>query len=143
MLLRLSRSWIWAGINPVSAENFNPIRIVNIVSLLIIGVSVLQVPLGLRYWGSGGKYDIILAILTIALLTLVPLFNRQKAYTLAKLFIIAVYAGEVLLSCLLWRIDLGIQYFLLLGIFVCPFFFSEQESALLWLGTSLYCMSFI
>lgn len=143
MLLRISKAWIWAGINPASTDNFNPIRIVNIVSLLIIGVSLLQAPLALRYWQSGGQHELAIVFLTISLLTLVPVFNQQKAHTLAKLYLIAVYAGDILLSCLLWRIDLNIQYFLLLGLFVCPFFFSEQESALLWLGTLLYCLIFI
>ncbi|MFT4994451.1 MAG: adenylate cyclase [Paraglaciecola sp.] len=143
MLLRISRVWIWAGINPASSENFNPIRIVNIVSLLFIGVLLLQVPLALRFWQSGGLHELAVVLLTISLLTLVPLFNQQKKHTLAKLFLIALYAGDILLSCLWWRIDLNIQYFLLLGIFVCPFCFSEQESALLWLVFSLYCTLFI
>jgi len=143
MLLRISRAWIWAGINPASAENFNPIRIVNIVSLLIIAVSLLQVPLALRYLQSGGLHELGIVFLTISLLTLVPVFNQKKTHTLAKLYLIAVYAVDILLSCLLWRIDLNIQYFLLLGIFVCPFFFSEHESALLWLGTTLYTSIFI
>jgi guanylate cyclase len=143
MLSPILKAWLCSGVGQSSAENYNPIRITNTVSLLIIGVSLLQLPVALTFWQTGGNKELIIIFVTVTLLLFVPVLNNQGARTSAKLFLIAVYIFNIVVSCIHWQIDLNIQHFLLLGIFVCPFLFGEQEMRLVLVNTVLFACIFV
>ncbi|WP_339722392.1 adenylate/guanylate cyclase domain-containing protein [uncultured Paraglaciecola sp.] len=121
------KTWVNAGITPLASENINPIRLTNIVAILIIAVSLLQLPTALFFWDDAAWYELQIVLGTVILLTFVPILNTFKAYKTAKLFLILVYSIDIFLSCLLWQINLNIQYFFLLAVFICPFFFNNDE----------------
>lgn len=125
------KAWVNAGITPLASENINPVRLTNIVAILIIAVSLLQLPTALYFWDDAAWYELQIVLGTVILLTFVPIFNTYKAYKTAKLFLILVYTLDIFLSCLLWQINLNIQYFFLLAVFICPFFFNYDEKTVM------------
>jgi adenylate cyclase len=137
------QAWIWSGIDKTSLENFNPIRITNIIALLCIFVSSLHLPIVLYFVPQSGYQELLLIIISASLLTLVPVLNRLKAYLLSKLFLVIVFATYILISCLIRQVNLNIQYFFLLAVVICPFLFKETESGLMFLITLSFFVLFV
>tara|TARA_R110002167_G_scaffold5058_3_gene23752 strand:- start:1494 stop:2747 length:1254 start_codon:yes stop_codon:yes gene_type:complete len=135
--------WVNAGITRQSSENINPVRLTNIVAILVICVSILQLPTAIYFWDASAWYELQIVLSTVVLLTLVPILNTFKAYKSAKIFLISIYTLDIFLSCLLWKINLNIQYFFLLAVFICPFFFYEDEKNLMSVFLVSLCFLFI
>lgn len=135
--------WVNAGIAAQPTTNINPVRLTNIVAMLVICVSLLQLPTTFYFWNLTGWYELTIVLSTIALLTLVPILNAHHAFTSAKLHLILVYVFDIFLSCLLWKINLNIQYFFLLGVFICPFFFYKNERETMVLTQIFLCLLFV
>lgn len=125
------KAWVNSGIPSHPTGNINPIRLTNIVAMLVIFVSLLQLPTALYFWAESGWHETIMTVSTVILLAFVPLLNTLKASKLARTLLILVYVLNILISCLLWEINLNIQYFFLLAVFVCPFFFTVNERVLM------------
>jgi adenylate cyclase len=137
------QTWIWSGIDKASSEDFNPIRITNIIALLCISVSSLHVPIVLYFVPQSGYQELILIIISASLLTLVPILNRFQAYLMSKLFLIIVFATYILISCLIRQENLNIQHFFLLAVVICPFLFKETESSLMFIITLSFFLLFV
>jgi guanylate cyclase len=135
--------WVNAGITAKPSENINPIRLTNIVAILVICVSILQLPTTFYFWDEAGWYELKIVLSTIILLTFVPLLNTLNAHKTARLLLILVYTLDIFLSCLLWKINLNIQYFFLLAVFICPFFFYEKEKAFMSVVLINLCLLFV
>lgn len=134
MLKSLLKAWLWAGVAHCPNDNISPLRITNMMALIVIAVSVCQLPVALWFWHDGGDTEVAIVACTVTLLCLVPIINAWQAYTLAKLFLISVYIGDILFSSILWQINLNIHYFYLLAILFCPFFFYDNERRWMWLS---------
>ncbi len=124
MLNHALKLWVNAGLSLQRGESINPIRLTNIVAMLVICVSLLQLPTALFFANFS---EIIIVISTISCLLIVPILNRHHHYRTAKYWLIAVYVLDILVSCLLWQINLNIQYYFLLAVFICPFLFAPHE----------------
>jgi guanylate cyclase len=111
--------------------------------MLVICVSLVQLPIAFYFQNGTDRYELIIVLSTIILLTFVPILNAFNAHKSAKLFLILVYVLDIFLSCLLWKINLNIQYFFLLAVFICPFFFCENERALMGLILMSLCLMFV
>lgn len=135
------RAWVRAGISAQASENINPIRLTNIVSLLVIFVSILQLPTALYFRTETVWYELHIVLATVILLTFVPILNTLGAHKSAKLFLIMIYTLDIFLSCLLWKINLNIQYFFLLAVFICPFLFYPTEGR--WMAGILVMLSLL
>jgi guanylate cyclase len=61
----------------------------------------------------------------------VPLFNVLKAYKSAKTLLILTYVFNIFMTCLLWEINLNIQYFFLIAVFIFPFVFYQHERTMM------------
>jgi guanylate cyclase len=139
------KAWVNAGINPQAPENINPVRLTNIVAILVICVSLLQLPTAIYFWDGSAFYELQIVLCTIFLLLFIPILNTFKAHKSAKVFLILIYTLDIFLSCLLWKINLNIQYFFLLAVFICPFLFYEFEKSIIWMclvGLSLLFIGF-
>tara|TARA_R110000868_G_scaffold49144_7_gene158615 strand:+ start:1035 stop:2288 length:1254 start_codon:yes stop_codon:yes gene_type:complete len=143
MLKAALKAWINAGITPQASENINPIRLTNIVAILVISVSLLQLPTAFYFWDGSVWYELHIVLATVILLTVVPILNTLKAYKSARNFLILVYILDIFISCLLWKINLNIQYFFLLAVFICPFFFYEDEKIMMVLVLVSLCLIFV
>jgi guanylate cyclase len=137
------KAWVNAGITPQASENINPIRLTNIVAILVICVSLLQLPTAFYFWDDTGWYELLIVLSTVILLTLVPILNTLKVHKSAKIFLILVYTLDIFLSCLLWKTNLNIQYFFLLAVFISPFLFYENEKSIMLLVLMSLCLLFI
>ncbi|MGS2721311.1 adenylate/guanylate cyclase domain-containing protein [Paraglaciecola aestuariivivens] len=124
MLNLALKAWVHAGLSPQRSESINPIRLTNITALLVIFVSLLQLPTA--FYFSNYSEILIVALVVLALLW-VPVLNRQHAFHGAKYLLISVYVLDIFVSCLLWKINLNIHYFFLLAVFICPFLFAVHE----------------
>jgi guanylate cyclase len=137
------KAWVNAGIAPQNSENINPIRLTNIVAMLVIGVSLVQLPIAFYFQDGSEQYELYLVLSTITLLTFVPILNTLNVHKAAKYLLILVYVLDIFLSCLLWKINLNIQYFFLLAVFICPFLFYEKEQIVMTLVLLSLCLMFI
>ncbi|GAC18006.1 adenylate/guanylate cyclase domain-containing protein [Paraglaciecola arctica] len=137
------KAWVNAGIEPQSSENISPTRLTNIVAMLVIFVSLLQLPTAFYFWQESGWHETIMSVLTIILLTFVPLLNNLQARKLARALLILVYVSNISISCLLWEININIQYFLLLAVLVCPFLFAQNESFVMGILLVGLCLLFV
>ena len=95
--------WVNAGITRQSSENINPVRLTNIVAILVICVSILQLPTAIYFWDASAWYELQIVLSTVVLLTLVPILNTFKAYKSAKIFLISIYTLDIFLSFLFLR----------------------------------------
>jgi adenylate cyclase len=143
MLNTLLKAWLWAGVSHSTHDNISPLRITNMMALIVIAVSVCQLPVALWFWQDGGSKEVSIVVCTVCLLCLVPMLNARQAYLQAKLFLIGVYIGDILLSSMLWQINLNIHYFYLLAILFCPFFFYDNERFWMWLSILLLGALFV
>lgn len=143
MVKAMLKMWVNAGINPQSSKNVNPVRLTNIIAMLIICVSLLQLPTAFYFWNGSSWYELQIVLTTVIFLTFVPILNAINAHKSAKSLLILVYVLDIFLSCLLWKINLNIQYFFLLAVFICPFFFSENERRMMTLTLISLCLMFI
>ena len=126
MVTRILHIWIWCGISPSATNDINPTRISNILSLMIIFVLLLQVPTAIYYWNFGGLAKISLLLSHCVLLIFVPLLNWAQYQQLAKFTLIFIFISYIFWSSFIWQANLNVHYYLLLGIFVCPFIFGSQ-----------------
>jgi adenylate cyclase len=124
------KAWVNSGISSQSAENINPIRLTNIIAIFICYLFLLQLPTAIYFWNGTGRYEAYLKVLTVMLLSFVPLINTLKAHELARTLLVLAYVTNILISCLIWKTNLNIQYFFLLAVFVCPFLFNKKERLL-------------
>ena len=143
MLSRMLRIWIWSGLNPDITENINSVRITNIISLIIITILLMQIPFAFWFWNEGGHLKLPVLAIHICLFSLIPVSNKLNHQRLAKIAVVFIYINYIFISCLLWRVDVGIQYFLILGIFVCPFIFELDEAKWMWACILLFDAIFI
>jgi guanylate cyclase len=125
------KAWVNSGIPCHPTGNINPIRLTNIVAMLVIFVSLQQLPIIVYFWGISSWYQINLVVCTAILLILVPIFNVLKAYKSAKTLLILTYGLNILMSCLLWEINLNIQYLFLIAVFIFPFVFYQHERTMM------------
>ncbi len=130
MVTRLLHAWIWCGIPQNTTADINPTRISNIISLMVIFVLLLQVPIILYYWHFGGGYKVTLVVSHSALFCLVPLLNRTGLQREAKFILVGVFISYIAWSCFVWQANMNVHYYLLLGVFICPFIFNTQTIAM-------------
>jgi guanylate cyclase len=139
----LVHAWVWSGIESSNTDNINPIRMTNIIALLVILVAMCRLLRVSLFWHSNSRYEILLVVGSMLFMLLVPLINAQKAYQTAKVLLILSYSLIIVCSCLLWPINLNIQYYLLLAALICPFFFKPGEVKLMILMLVLLNLGFI
>jgi guanylate cyclase len=143
MLSRILRIWIWSGLNPDVTENINSVRITNIISLIIITILLMQIPFAFWFWSEGGHLKLPVLAIHICLFLLIPVSNKLNHRRLAKNAVVLIYVNYIFISCLLWQVDVGIQYFLILGVFVSPFIFESDEVKWMWAAIILFDTIFV
>ena len=137
------KAWVNSGITSQSSENINPIRLTNIVAIFISCLLLLKLFAAIYFWNGSGKYEAYVTVLTVILLSFVPLLNTFKAHKLARALLILVYVSNISIACLIWKADINIQYFFLLAVSICPFLFSKKEKILLTLLLVGLCFLFV
>lgn len=143
MLNAALKLWVRSGVDTHSVENINPTLITNVIALLVCIVLVMQMPIALWLWQENGNIESLMLAFHLLLLTFIPLLNRLKLPQQAKLTLIVTFTSYICLSCLLWVHDLDIQYFLLLGVFACPFIFEPHQKKYNKLSMLLFCIIFV
>lgn len=133
------RFWVWAGIQAHPHHHFSPIRLTNILSLLVLFMLLLQLPLALLHWQAGGQLKTLLIGAHLLCLPLVILCNLNRWHSLATLTLVIIYCSYILFSSLLWQVNLNTHFFMLLGISVTPLLFLPGKE--LWVGLCLALMS--
>ncbi|MCF2950245.1 adenylate/guanylate cyclase domain-containing protein [Paraglaciecola aquimarina] len=143
MFKAVLKTWIWSGIDPKSLTNINPIRLTNIAALFVIFVVLIQVPIAVYFWQESIYFELTIAFSSALFLSLVPILNQHKAHKLARSVLISTYALNILLTCMMWNINLNIQYFLVLAVLICPFFFDENEIVEMLTSIIILCALFL
>lgn len=110
--------------------NVDPMRITNALSLWLALVLVSQLPILLLHWLSTGQYLINALVFSLCLSIAVPLGNHFNRFQYSRALLLVSFGLYVCVSALVWEADLGTQYFLLLGVFTCPFIFFPHENRL-------------
>ena len=143
MITATFKAWVNCGISSQSQENINSIRLTNIIAIFICYLFLLQLPTAIYFWNGSGRYEAYLTVLTIMLLSFVPLINTLRAHVLARTLLVLGYITNILISCLIWKANLNIQYFFLLAVFVCPFLFNKKERVLVITLLITLCFLFV
>lgn len=136
-------AWQWSGIARESLENISAIKISNSISLWVVCALFMQLPVILNYWYVAGLPALVSISAGILGMLAVPVLNRFNHFFVARTVLITTYWAYVCAAALIWHIDVHIQYFLLLGIFVSPFLFYQWEHKQAWLFMGLFTLSFI
>lgn len=63
--------------------------------------------------------------------------------SLARVLLIVGYLSFISTAILLWEIDLSIQYFFILGLFVCFFVFEDSEKIFMWITLCIFSGFFL
>lgn len=71
------------------------------------------------------------------------LLSKLQSLNAARFVLIVSFTSYLCIAILLWDINLNIQYYFLLGIFVCLYFFNQHESISLWITLCIFCGLFI
>ncbi|MFT5542695.1 MAG: adenylate cyclase [Glaciecola sp.] len=61
----------------------------------------------------------------------------------ARLLLTIGFTSYLCIAILLWGVNLNIQYYFLLGMFTCLYFFKQHESIQLWITLCFFCGLFI
>ncbi len=71
-------------------------------------------------------------------------FLTKLAYfELARWLLILTYISYLFSAILLWKINLNIQFYFLLGMFACLYFFHQSETKQMWVTLCVFCGLFI
>jgi adenylate cyclase len=143
MISATFKAWVNSGITSQSSENINPIRLTNIVAIFINCILLLKLFLVIYFWNESGGYEVYMTFLTVILLSFVPFLNTLKAHNIASTLLLLIYISNVSISCLIWEVNLNIQYFFLLAVFVCPFLFCKKERVLVIILLVGLCFLFV
>ena len=127
MLFQRLKPIFWAGIDLRDYDSISPIRIVNIIAILISMVLLLQFPLVVLFWEWTGLAVIVLSISHLLLFLLVPMLNYCGHFLLGRGLLMLTFISYISFSSLLWKCNLQFHYFLLIGLFVSPFIYFRWE----------------
>jgi len=64
-------------------------------------------------------------------------------FELARWLLILTYVSYLITAILLWKINLNIQFYFLLGMFACIYFFHQSETKQMWITLCIFCGLFI
>ncbi len=143
MLSHYLKMWVTAGTLAYPHENITPVRLTNIIALVIILVSLCQLPSALWFWQQQGQAQAIISLATIGSLLFIPVFNHISWYLFAKISLVVIYVCDLLLTTVLWQYNLYIHFFYLLAVMCCPFFFVAAERRIQWACIIFCCGLFI
>lgn len=143
MLKHYLKMWVAAGIANYPDENVTPVRLTNIIALVIILVSLCQLPSAIWFWQQQGQTQALITLATISTLISIPLINHLNFYITAKILLVVIYTCDLLLTSILWQYNLYIHFFYLLAVVCCPFFFTNREQRIQWSCIFLCCGLFV
>ncbi|WP_416304919.1 adenylate/guanylate cyclase domain-containing protein [Neptunicella sp. SCSIO 80796] len=129
-MLRTVSLWIKAGSQHSTLDTISPIRINNVVTLIFALTLCAQVPFMPAFWDQGGANQCLINLAAILLCIIIPLLNHLRQHLLARLALISIYSGYLILTALHLGAQANVHYFFLLGVFATPFIF-QVDSPLL------------
>lgn len=137
------RIWLRAGHQHSDRDSFCPIRIANVISLIMLLTLLLQLPASVGYWTQGGSGKALLIGVFACLTMLTPLFNHWQRHKLAVYWLSLIYFVYISASTLYLGNQSHVQIFLLLGILLLPTLFSRQTKLEIYLFQTTYALAFI
>lgn len=143
MWTRLLRLWIWSGIDLADRYDINGIKLTNTIALIATCVLAMQLPLAIGLLSPQGTFKLSALTCILFVLPVIPLLNRHGLLDQARGILIISYASYVCASSLAWSSNLNHHYFLLLGMYVCPFLFKPSEELKVWMGVGLFAGLFM
>ncbi|MDF2177724.1 adenylate/guanylate cyclase domain-containing protein [Aliiglaciecola sp. CAU 1673] len=143
MISACIKAWVWAGIDNNDRDNISPERLTNMIALLLMLVPVLHMPVHVAYWAQGGLWQIGNLLLHTVLCPFIPLANAKHRPGLAKVLLLLLFASLITTSSLYLGYSSANHFFLVLGIFICPFLFHSHQSSQLWLAIAGYLILFL
>jgi len=69
--------------------------------------------------------------------------SKLNLFELARCLLILTYISYLITAILLWQMNLNIQFYFLLGMFACLYFFHPRETKQLWITLCVFCGLFI
>lgn len=86
---------------------------------------------------------IISMLVHLSFFSSVFFLSKLNLFELARCLLILTYISYLSTAILLWQINLNIQFYFLLGMFACLYFFNPQETKQLWITLCIFCGLFI
>lgn len=139
----LFRHWTWAGIDPDSLNNISPVKITNLIALLCSLTLLAQLPLNLFFWSGGGKNHVLISLFHALALTIIPWLNSRQCFSLARFSLTSIYCSYLLSCSLNLQFHGDLHLFLLLGLFIAPFKYDENEQCHARLNMLVLLLAFV
>ena len=144
MFKQFVSQWIWSGIDRNLREReITPVKITNTIALVASLVLLMQIPVALLHYPSKGPDKLYAIFALVTVLGATPVLNRKHRFALARALMIGGYLTYIFYSSLALTENLNHHYFLLLGIFVCPFLFYRFEEHQVWPCILTFALVFI
>ncbi|WP_168171406.1 adenylate/guanylate cyclase domain-containing protein [Lacimicrobium sp. SS2-24] len=143
MLTSLLKTWIWAGISDNWHQDISPLRLTNLLALLVFIVLMMHLPLHLLYWSQGGDRQAIMLLLHCLITPLVPLSAQMGHPAIGRRILILCFASYITLSSLYLGHYSATHLFLIQGFVISPFLYQAHENKLIWLSVSTFLLLFV
>lgn len=90
--------------------------------------ALIQLPFLIIFWTQAGTHFWPFYLGCLSACGFVPVFNHLGKIHFARITLIFAFFCYILTASIYWQENLGIQYFMLLGVFGCPFVFNANEN---------------
>ncbi|WP_338292188.1 adenylate/guanylate cyclase domain-containing protein [Planctobacterium marinum] len=121
MFTHLFRQLIFSGVKQYQAEQYQSIRMSNILSLVASAMLILQLPMHLFFASAESFNQVVLILIHITLFSLIPQLNRANRYCTARLLLILIYSSYIGLTSFNYGFETPIHHFFLIAMFATPF----------------------
>lgn len=110
-----------SGVDPSEPEQFNAIKITNLLTLVFSVLLAVQIPIQLWFWTDYTVNQLVLIISHIVLFTLVPQLNKLGHLASARLYMIFIFSSYIALSSFNYAFMTEVHFFFLVAIIIIPF----------------------
>lgn len=115
------RSVALSGTDPNHPEQFNAIKIANLLTMVFLLLLLVQIPVQLLFWTDYSINQLILIIAHITLFTLVPQLNKLGHFSSARIYLIFIFSSYVSMSSFNYAFMTHVHFFFLVAIIIIPF----------------------
>lgn len=116
----LFKSIALSGVDRSKPEQFNAIKITNLLSIVAFCVVFLQLPLQVLFQTEYTINQVIVIFAHLVLFTLIPQINKMGHYSSARICLVLVFSSYIGLTSFNYMFMTHIHYFYLIALFTVP-----------------------
>ncbi|WJG10894.1 adenylate/guanylate cyclase domain-containing protein [Aliiglaciecola sp. LCG003] len=115
------------GVDTNHLDDISPLKIINILVLMINVLLIAQLPLIGWFWQYSGIWVLLNSCIHIPLFFSVLLLNKYGHFLSGRALFMLAYISLISVSSLAWKTNLHFHFFFLVALFVSPFLYQAWE----------------